>query len=168
MSNQSAGRMFKVGTGPHAVTSVEIKPVLILRLASAWALLTSALHTALFLTYAPKHGPDEIAVVEAMKSHVFRFGGTPLTYWGMYFGYGWLSTLTDFAEGVLLWQLATIAKSAPLQIRSILALLLMFNIGHIVVVSQYFFRAPLINDVPLTILLAVTIFLISRKTPAAA
>src|SRR6516165_12319608 len=144
MGDSSVGGMSNVGTGRHAQTWTAIKPVLVLRVASAWALLTSCLHTALFLTYTPKHGADEIAVVDAMKSHVFSFGGTPLTYWGMYFGYGWLSTLTDFAEAVLLWQLATIAKAAPLQIKSILALLLIFNIGHIVVVSQYFFRAPLI------------------------
>jgi hypothetical protein len=147
----------------HGAGRVAMRPVLILRVASAWALLTSCIHTLLFLTYAPKHGSDEIAVVGAMKSHVFSFGGTPLTYWGMYFGYGLLSTLTDFTEGVLLWQLATIAKSSPLQIRSIVALFLIFNIGHMIIVSQYFFRAPLINDVPLAVLLAVTFFMTPRK-----
>lgn len=134
-----------------------MKPALVLRVASAWALLTSCLHTVLFLSYTPKHGAAELAVVEAMKSHVFSFGGTPLSYWQMYFGYALLSTLTDFAEGALLWLLANLARSAAQQVRPFVALLLLFNIGHILIVSEYFFRAPLLNDVLLAVLLAVVL-----------
>ncbi len=161
--------MSEVNTGMTATAAREstgkaAKAVVLLRVGAAWALLTSSLHTLLFLTYAPKHGPDEIAVVGAMKSHVFNFSGTAVSYWGMYFGYGLLSTLTDFVEGVLLWQLASIAKSAPSQVRPVVALFLIFNIGHIAVVTEYFFRAPLLNDVPLALILATSLWVLPRST----
>jgi len=45
---------------------------LLLRLAAIVALTA---HTALFTSYAPVHGAEEVAVVAARKSHHFAFQG---------------------------------------------------------------------------------------------
>jgi hypothetical protein len=65
-----------------------MKPTMLLRIASIVALLQFAAHTLLLVFGAPTHGPEEIAVVEAMKSHHFDFMGLTRSYWDFYFGYG--------------------------------------------------------------------------------
>jgi len=65
-----------------------VKPSLLLRFASGIALVQFAAHTLLFAFSSPKHGPEESAVVEAMKAHRFDFAGSLRSYWDFYFGYG--------------------------------------------------------------------------------
>ena len=64
-------------------------PTMFLRIGSVVALVQFAAHTLLFVSSAPKHGPEETAVVEAMKGHRFDFMGSMRSYWDFYFGYGW-------------------------------------------------------------------------------
>jgi hypothetical protein len=54
---------------------------LLLRLASVVALLQALAHTLLVVFAAPRHGPQEIAVIEAMKAHRFDFMGSARSYW---------------------------------------------------------------------------------------
>jgi len=83
-----------------------------LRFASILALLACLGHTFLFVTYVPSHGPEETAVVTAMKVHRFNFGGFTHSYWELYFGYGLFVSIGCFVECVLFWQLGDLGKSA--------------------------------------------------------
>src|SRR6266581_4174942 len=91
-----------------------MKPTVLLRIASVVALVQFAAHTLLFVFSSPKHGPEESAVVEAMKAHRFDFIGSMRSYWDFYFGYGLEPAFFCLLEAVLFWQLATIAKTTPL------------------------------------------------------
>ena len=62
-------------------------PPLLLRIAAVVALLQFAAHLLLVVLASPKHGPEEVAVVETMKSHRFDFLGAKRSYWDFYFGY---------------------------------------------------------------------------------
>src|SRR5213593_3211603 len=99
-----------------------MKPTVLLRIASVVALVQFAAHTLLFVFSSPKHGPEESAVVEAMKAHRFNFIGSMRSYWDFYFGYGLEAAFFCLLEAVLFWQLGTIAKTAPLVIRPIVVL----------------------------------------------
>jgi hypothetical protein len=123
-----------------------VKPTMLLRVASGLALLQFAAHSLLFLSSSPKHGPEEVAVTEAMKAHQFDFMGSMRSYWDFYFGYGLEAAFVCLVEAVLFWQLATIAKTSPLVVRPIVGLFFLANIGHMVLAWKYFFITPMVPD----------------------
>jgi hypothetical protein len=79
-----------------------VTPTMFLRIGSVVALVQFAAHTLLFVSSAPKHGPEETAVVEAMKAHRFDFMGSMRSYWDFYFGYGLEAAFVCLIEAVLL------------------------------------------------------------------
>src|SRR5260370_41587331 len=108
-----------------------MKPAMFLRIAAALALLESAGHTFLFVSYTPSHGPEEIAVVEAMKSHAFKLGCVAAhSYWELYFGYGLFATVSCLIEAGVLWQLPSLVNSAPAQVTSIAPVLVPGEAGY--------------------------------------
>ena len=73
----------------------------------------------------------------------------------MYFGYGLIAGGVCLVEAVLLWQLARIAAVNPALPRPILALLVLANIAHVLLVARYFmFVIPMVFDVLIAALLA--------------
>jgi hypothetical protein len=133
-----------------------MKPLL-LRLAGTLAVIQGAAHGTLIAIAQPRHGDEEVAVVEAMRTHAFDFGGAVHSYWEMYFGYAMMVAGTCVAEGVLLWLLAPLAKAEPRRLRPVLLLLVAANVGHAALVLRYFFPLPLVFDalVALCLLLAI-------------
>jgi hypothetical protein len=136
----------------------------LLRVAALVALLQFLGHGAQFLRAKPTHGEAEVTVVAAMKAHRFPFGGSMRSYWDMYFGYGLEAAFICLVEAVLFWQLATIAGAAPAMVRPIVALFLVANLGHAILVMRYFFLVPLVPDVLIALLLAWTM-VISGRAP---
>lgn len=132
-----------------------MKPSVLLRIASVIALLQFAAHTMLFLTYTPSHGPEELAVLEAMRSHAFAFKGSLHSYWDFYFGYGLMSALTVLIEAVLFWQLASLARTDAARIRPIVALFCVANVGFAALCLKYFFITPVVPDLLLAVCLGL-------------
>jgi len=126
----------------------------LLRVTAVVALLQFAGHAALFIRARPTHGDTEVAVVSAMKAHRFNFGGSARSYWDMYFGYGLEAAFVCLVEAVLFWELATIAATAPGMVRPVVALFLVANVAHAMLVIRYFFLVPLVPDVVIALLLA--------------
>lgn len=126
-------------------------PTRILRLSSLLALLQYGVHGALFLGAKPTHGGAERAVIDAMRSSAFDFGGFSRTYWDFYFGYGLLALVFGLVEVVLLWQLATLARAIELRrIAPTVVLLVVANCAHALVAWNYFFVAPIVGDALVT------------------
>ncbi len=119
----------------------------VLRGASILALLQAVAHALLFLSASPRHGAEEIAVIEAMKSHHFAFGGFLRSYWDFYFGYGLLAAFSVFVEAALLWLLATLAADVGQRIRPVLAVLALAKIAHALLCLKFFFVTPVVPDV---------------------
>jgi len=133
-----------------------MRAAIVLRAAAVIALVQAAAHAALFLTAKPGHGAEEVAVIDAMKSHYFLFAGQPRNYWGFYYGYGLMAALVVVVEAVLFWMLAVVAKDTPARTRPIIALFILYNIAHAAILSRYFFPLPIVMDalVTVTLLLA--------------
>ncbi len=119
-----------------------MKPALPLRIASILALIAALGHTALFLTYQPSHGPNELLVVSAMKTYIFNFGGFQHSYWQLYFGYELFVTISCLVESAILWQLATL--STTLAIRPIIAFLLLGEVATSLLMMKFFFTIPIV------------------------
>jgi hypothetical protein len=125
----------------------------LLHIAAAVALLQFFAHGVLFVRSKPTHGAAESAVVAAMKEQRFNFGGSVRSYWDMYFGYGLEAAFICFVEAILFWQLAAMAGAAPAMARPIVALFLVANLAHAVLVLRYFFLVPLVPDLIIALLL---------------
>ena len=130
---------------------------LTLRLASAIALLQWVAHTALFLRSTPRHGAEEVAVIDAMRSHRFAFAGASRSYWDFYFGYGLMAAFVVLVEAVLFWQLAGGVAASRSLVRAVATLFLLYNVGHALLAARYFFITPIIPDVLLAALLGVAV-----------
>ena len=79
---------------------------LFLRIASVLSLIQCVLHTVGGVFGSPKHGAEEVAVIETMKSHRFDFMGSMRSYWDFVFGYGLFVTIDLIVQTILFWQLA--------------------------------------------------------------
>jgi hypothetical protein len=132
-----------------------MKSTTLLRLAAILAALQFAAHTTMFLRYTPRHGTDEIAVIDAMQSHHFRFGGAVRSYWDFYYGYGLMSAFSVFLEIFLFWQLATLARDTPARTRPIIALFIFANLVHAALCAKYFFGTPIIPDLAIALCLGL-------------
>ncbi len=132
-----------------------MKPMIFLRIASILALLAFLGHTFLFVSYVPTHGPEEVALLAAMKSHHFNFGGFTHSYWELYFGYGLFVSISCLVEALLFWQLATVAKIGTTRIRSIVAPFVLGETGYAILMLKYFFLVPIVAHIAIAICLAM-------------
>ena len=148
------------------VTGGLMKTTAFLRSASILAVLACLGHTYLFVSYVPVHGPDEIAVVTAMKIHRFRFGGFVHSYWELYFGYGLFVSIGCFVESVLFWQLAHAAKSNAPSIKWLLLPLIFGEAGYSILMVKYFFIIPIVVHISTTIFLVLA-FITAGSTSSA-
>jgi hypothetical protein len=126
----------------------------ILRLAAALAAVQGTAHAMLFTRAKPRHGPAEVAVIDAMQTNRFDFAGSTRSYWDFYYGYGLQAAAVGLVEAVLFWQLARIAESQPALVRPMVALFVLVNIGHALLTARYFFYRPVVFDVAIAACLA--------------
>jgi hypothetical protein len=131
-----------------------MKPTLFLRIASVLTLIHCALHTIGGVFGKPRSGA-ELAVIEAMKSHPFDFMGSLRSYWDFYFGYGLFVTINLLIQGLLFWQLATMAKTNAAWTRPILALFFLNYVAMAIIAWKYFFIAPAVTELLIAACLAL-------------
>ena len=136
----------------------------LLRVTAVVALLQFVAHGLLFVRARPTHGDAEVAVVTSMKATRFNFGGSMRSYWDMYFGYGLEAAFICLVEAVLFWLLAGVAGTAPAIVRPIVALFLVANVAHAILMTRYFFLVPMVPDILIALLLGWTL-VISGRAP---
>ena len=127
---------------------------LYLRIASVLTIIHAILHTVGGVLSKPRNGAPEIAVIDAMKSQSFNVMGSVRTYWDFFYGYGWLLGLALLVEGILFWQMATIAKTNAAQLRPIIALFCVNFLVTTVIAWKYFFIAPAVTEILIAAFLA--------------
>lgn len=132
-----------------------MKPPILLRIAAVLTLIHAVLHTVGGLLSDPAHGPEEIAVIEAMKATAFDFMGSQRTYWDFYFGFGWFLSVGLVLQAVLLWQLAALAKTDPAKARPFMIPLFLAFVAAIVLSYQFFFIAPLLTEAIIAVFIAL-------------
>jgi hypothetical protein len=130
-------------------------PSTLLRTAAVIALLQGVAHTVLIVVASPKHGPEEIAVIEAMKSHRFDFLGAKRSYWDFYFGYALIAAIICFVEAALFWQVAAAANVGAGLIQSVTVIFIAFNLVHALLAWRYFFVTPIVPDLIIVVCLVL-------------
>ena len=127
---------------------------LFLRIASILSLINCIAHTGGMLS-SPRHGAEEVAVIETMKAHHFDVMGSLRSYWDFLFGYGFSVTITLLVQAILFWQLAAIAKRSPAETRPIVALFLFNCIGIAIISWKYFFIGPAVTQLLMAVCLGM-------------
>ena len=119
---------------------------LALRLTAVVALLQGLGHAALFVSAQPRHGAAEVAVIGAMRSQSFDFGGfAPHSYWDLYYGYGLLAVVFALFIAAALWLPSGLAEQ-PQQVRRFTGCLGIAVAIHAAIIARYFFKLPLEFD----------------------
>jgi len=122
-------------------------PATLLRIAALLALLQGIAHGALIIFAKPRHGAEELAVIQTMKSHRFNFAGAQRSYWDFYFGYALIAGVVCLLEAVLFWQLAGAGAAAPGVIQAVAGAFAAYNLVHALLAWRYFFITPIIPDI---------------------
>lgn len=135
-----------------------MRTTLYLRIASVLAVIHAILHTIGGMLSKPNNGAPEIAIIEAMKSRSFNIMGSMRSYWDFFYGYGWIVAITLLVQGILFWQLGTIAKTNASLIRPIVLLFCFNFLATTVVAWKYFFIAPAITELLIAAFLAGAYF----------
>ena len=115
----------------------------LLKIAAVLALLQGIAHATLIVFASPKHGAEEVAVIDTMKSRRFNFLGAQRSYWDFYFGYALIAAIICVVETALFWQVAGLGPSV---IRTVASVFIAFNLIHAVLAWRYFFITPIIPD----------------------
>jgi hypothetical protein len=133
-----------------------MKPVVFLRIAAVLTFIHAVLHTIGGVFGKVEPGPAAVAVA-AMKSNQFLLMGNMRSFWDFYFGMGLGVTISLTMESVVLWQLASLARTDAARLRPILAT---FLVGYVAIaVNSYFnfFIAPVIAELLMVLCLGLAI-----------
>lgn len=138
-----------------------------LRIASIITLFYFAGHTS-GIPWTPDTGSESLKVIDAMKGHTFDVVGSTRTYWDFYFGFGVIISLFLLMQAVVLWQLASLAKTDARRVRPIVASFLIAFIINTVLAWKYFFVIPLVTSIAISICLLFAFLTAGRSKPTPA
>jgi hypothetical protein len=120
-----------------------MKPSLLLRIASIITLLLAVGHTAGGLSFWSPAGETE--VLRAMRSFHFDAGGVSRTYLDFYLGFGSIASAYLFAQAVVLWQLASMAKTDQSQVRPLIGSFLLVSVASAFLSWRFIFLLPVVS-----------------------
>lgn len=111
-----------------------------LRISSVIALLFAAGHTLGGLKYWSPMG--ENPVLKSMRDVRFETMGVSRSYLDFYMGFGYSLTVAQVMQAVLLWQLATLARSGSHQVRPMIAVIALANLVGAVIAWRLILPIP--------------------------
>jgi hypothetical protein len=104
--------MLKSNTKNKRLRDFLSSPVVLIRLSSILVVLLMLGHTSAY-PWTSTQGPQEIQLVNSMKSVEFEFMGERSAYWHLYFGWGLLISVLLLTLAIILWLLSDLARLAP-------------------------------------------------------
>jgi hypothetical protein len=129
-----------------------MKTAVYIRIAAVLTLIHAVLHTVGGVFGNVDPGPATVAVA-AMKANQFVAMGNLRTFWDFYRGMGLGVSVFLTMEAIVLWLLASLARSRASQLRPIL---IVFAIGYLAFAIdsyRYFFAAPVITEILISLCL---------------
>ena len=141
------------------------KSVLFLRIASVLTFIHAVLHTIGGVFGKVDPGPAAVAVA-AMKANQVLVMGSMRSFWDFYFGLGLALSISMTAESVLMWQLASLAKTEAARLRPMMTTFLVAYLVIAINSNAHFFIAPVITEILIAASFAAAIA--TAKSPATA
>ena len=125
---------------------------LLLRIASVISLLFTLGHSLGGLKKWSPMGDNE--VLKAMTTVRFDAMGTNRSYLDFYMGFGWALTVAMAMQTVLLWQMASLARTNPAGVRPMIAVIALATIAGAIISWRFLFPIPALFSLALVIPLA--------------
>jgi hypothetical protein len=120
---------------------------LLLRFVSVVSLLLAAGHTlGAQSSWSP---PGETAVLNSMRTFQFDVFGVTRSYFDFYRGFGFVLSVFFTLQAVVLWQLATIAKTNARAVRPIIASFAVASVASAVLTWEFIFPVPAVFLIPI-------------------
>lgn len=125
---------------------------LLLRIASFVSLLFAAGHSMGGLQKWSPTGHD--AVLTAMTDTHFPMMGMSRSYLDLFLGLGWSVSIFLLLQTVLLWQMASVARTNEAQVRSMIAAFTLATLASGIIAWLFIFAVPVLFCAALVIVLA--------------
>lgn len=126
---------------------------LLLRIASVISLLFTAGHTLGGLQKWSPMGENE--VLKAMTAVHFETMGASRSYLDFFMGFGWILSVTMLMQTVLLWQMASLARTNAALVRPMVAVIALATLVSGLIAWRFIFPVPaLFSAVLLVVLVA--------------
>ena len=133
-----------------------MKTTLLLRIASGISLLFAIGHSIGGLQKWSPMGDNE--VLKAMQAVHFDVMGHQRSYFDFYMGFGWSISVTMLMQAVLLWQMASLARTNAAAIRPMIATIALATLVGGVLAWVFIIPIPAIFSAVLVIDLAAAYF----------
>jgi hypothetical protein len=124
---------------------------LLLRLASAVSLLFTLGHTMGGLKKWSPMGDND--VLKTMTAVHFDTMGAQRSYFDFFMGFGWSISVAMLMQTVLLWQLASLARTRPADVRPMVAVIAVAALATGVIAWRFIFPVPALFSLVLLALL---------------
>ena len=132
-----------------------MRTTLLLRVASVTSLLFAAGHT---VGGTQEWSPmGETDVLQAMRTHRFDVMGLSRTYLDFYRGFGYTLTVTLLLQAVLLWQVASLARTEPRGVSPMIASFVLASLASTVIAWAIILPVPAVFSTVLTACLAAAL-----------
>ena len=125
---------------------------LLLRIASVISLVFTAGHTLGGLKKWSPMGDNE--VLKAMTAVRFDAMGANRSYLDFYMGFGWSISVAMLMQTVLLWQMASLARTDAASVRPMIAAIAIATIASGLIGWRFIFPLPALFSIVLVIALA--------------
>ena len=126
---------------------------LLLRIASVVSLAFTAGHTMGGLRKWSPMGDN--AVLDAMTAVRFDTMGANRSYLDFFMGFGWSISVFMLMQTILLWLLASLARTDPARLRPMIAVIALETVASGVIAWRYIFPVPAVFSGVLAIALAL-------------
>ncbi len=134
-----------------------------LRVGSGISLLFTAGHTLGGLKRWSPMGDNE--VLRQMTAVHFDANGVSRSYFDFFMGFGWSISVAMVLQTVLLWQLASMARSDPAAARPMIAAFALATLASGAIAWRFIFPVPALFSAALVIPLAVAFVVAGRADP---
>jgi len=108
----------------------------------------------------------ETLVLEQMRTFQFDAMGTSRTYFDFYLGFGFVISVLQFMQAVLLWQVGGLAREDARRVRPLIATFLVAAIASTLVTWRYIFLVPTIFSIVYTVAVALAFVMAGRARTA--
>ena len=95
------------------------------------------------------------AVLKSMTDVRFKTMGANRSYLDFFMGFGWSISVLMMMETILLWQLASLAKTEPARLRPLIAVIGLATVGSGIIAWRFIFPVPALFSAVLAIALGL-------------
>ena len=130
-----------------------VTTTLLLRIASIISLIFAAGHTMGGLRQWSPMGDN--AVLKAMTDVRFDTMGANRSYLDFFLGFGWSLSVSMLMQTILLWQLASLARTDPVRLRPVIAVMALATVVSGLIAWRFIFPVPAVFSLVLAIALTL-------------